>query len=245
MSRRLRLAVLLAALPLAASAGVFDDDEARKQITDLRLKTEDRFDNSARAQLDLARQIEALRAEIAKLRGQNEVLTFELEAAQKRQRDFYIDLDTRLRKIEPPPVTEAPPAQADAAAKPKLDPAAEARDYEAALTLFKQGKYKETLAALEAFMKQYGDGTMAPSAQYWLGNTHYALRDCKKAIEAQNVVVAKWPSSPKAPDALLGVATCQQELGLAASARKTLEGVVAKYPGTPAADSAKTRLKKK
>lgn len=244
--RHLRLALLLAALtPLAASAGVFDDEEARQQIFELRSKIDERFDTSAKAQLDLARQIETLRAEIAKLRGQNEVLTYELEAAQKRQRDFYVDLDSRLRTLETPPVTEAPPAESGETAAPELDAGAEARDYEAALTLFKQGKYKETLAALEAFMKQFGESGLAPSAQHWLGNTHYALHDCKKAIEAQNVVLAKWPASPKAPEALLAVAACQQELGLAASARKTLEAVVANYPATSAADSAKTRLKKK
>ena len=235
-----------ASLPLPAAAGLFDDEEARQQIVQLSKKTDERFDTAARAQLDLARQIEAINAEIAKLRGQLEVLGFAIESAQKRQQDFYIDLDTRLRGIEKRLAEAAAATQANTPpAKAASDPAQEAKDFEAALNLFKVGKYKDALAAFEAFQTAYPDSAQAPSAQFWLGNTHYALRDCKRAIEAQNQVVLKWPTSPKAPDALLAVATCQMETGAAGTARKTLEAIVANYPNTAAAETATQRLKKK
>lgn len=50
--------------------------------------------------VQLMNQVEALQAELNKLRGQLEVMTNGLENAQKRQRDMYLDLDTRLRRIE-------------------------------------------------------------------------------------------------------------------------------------------------
>ncbi len=50
--------------------------------------------------IQLMNQVESLQAEISKLRGQLEVLSNGLENAQKRQRDMYLDLDTRLRRIE-------------------------------------------------------------------------------------------------------------------------------------------------
>ena len=99
--RPVRIALLIAALGAAqAQAGMFDDEEARRQITDLRIKNEARFDQQAKAQLDLASQIQRQAEEIARLRGQIETLTYELETAKKRQQDFYLDLDTRLRKFE-------------------------------------------------------------------------------------------------------------------------------------------------
>ncbi|MGP1609434.1 MAG: tol-pal system protein YbgF, partial [Burkholderiales bacterium] len=104
---------------------------------------------------------------------------------------------------------------------------------------------KEAAAAFEAFTRTYPDGTLAPSAQYWLGNAHYALRDCKQAIEDQKTVVAKWPNHAKAPDAMINIATCQQELGDGKSAKNTLEAVLTKYPDSAAAATAKQRLKKK
>ena len=227
-------------------AGMFDDDEARRQINDLTIKTNERLDTTAKAQFDLINQIQALRDESAKLRGQVETLTYELESAKKRQQDFYIDLDGRLRKIETPPVAEAKPGEeAKAPAKPAADPSAESHDYEAALNYFKANKLKEAAAAFEAFSKNYPDSALAPSAQYWLGNAHYALRDCKKAIDAQKVVLAKWPGHAKAPDAMINIATCQQELGDAKGAKSTLEAVLIKYPDSTAAATAKQRLKKK
>jgi tol-pal system protein YbgF len=253
-ARRLRhscrfsaLALLLVTLGMQqVQAGMFDDEEARRQIHDLAIKTNERIDTTAKAQFDLINQIQALREESAKLRGQVETLTYELESAKKRQQDFYIDLDGRLRKLEPQPVAEAKPGEeVKVPGKPVADPSAEAHDYEAALNYFKTNKLKEAAAAFEAFTKNYPDSALAPSAQYWLGNAHYALHDCKKSIDAQRVVVAKWPVHAKAADAMINIATCQQELGDAKGAKSTLEAVLIKYPDSTAATTAKQRLKKK
>ena len=94
-----RLALALAALGTLASSqawALFDDDEARRQIKELRTQTGERLDTQSRAQLDLANQIESLKGEVARLRGQVESLTYELETAKKRQQDFYLDLDAEL-----------------------------------------------------------------------------------------------------------------------------------------------------
>lgn len=245
--RPVRIALLIAALgAVQAQAGVFDDDEARRQIADQRIKTEARFDQQAKAQLDLSAQIQRQAEEIARLRGQIETLSYELETAKKRQQDFYLDLDTRLRKFETPAAANAAdPATGAAAAKPAGDPAKESQEYESALNQFKAAKYKEAATGFAAFVQKYPDSSLAPNAQYWLGNAWYAQRDCKRAIEAQSVVTTKYADSPKAPDAWLAMATCQQEMGNATAARRSLESVVAKYPNAPAADAARERLKKK
>ena len=102
---------LLFTAPIAHAA-LFDDDEARRRIesTNLRLSQLERSIEDRLAALeqqvkggglaDVANQLQVLQADVAKLRGQIEVVTYELEQSQKRQRDLYVDLDTRLRKIE-------------------------------------------------------------------------------------------------------------------------------------------------
>lgn len=240
-----RLALLLAALGAGqAQAGLFDDEEARRQLADFKIKSEARFDTQAKAQLELSEQIQRQSEEMARLRGQIETLTYELENARKRQQDFYVDLDTRLRKIEQAAAGTAP-ANGGEAGKPAADPAVEGAEYEAAINLLKTSKFKDAAAAFAAFVQKYPNSALAPNAQFWLGNAWYAQQDCRKAIEAQSQVASKWPDSQKAPDSLLAIATCQQELGNAAGARRTLESLLAKYPGTTAADTAKQRLKKK
>ena len=261
LARRLRCGSVFSAIALVlalfgtqqANAGMFDDEEARRQVNDLSIKVNERIDTLSKGQIELVNQIQSLREENARLRGQVETLQYELESARKRQQDFYVDLDGRLRKMETstaptadaakPAEGETPPADS-ASKKPIADPAAEAREYEAALNLFKANKLKESANAFETFAKTHPDSTLAPNAYYWQGNAFAAQRDCKRAIEAYRVVTGKWPQNPKAPDALVGVASCQQEQGDAKSAKTTLEAVLIKYPDSSAASTAKQRLKK-
>jgi len=255
MHKRLLLAALLAAA-LPARAGLFDDTEARNQIINMRNDYNARFDKleaSARSQLELANQIEQLKAEIAKLRGQIEVLSYESEATQKRQKDFYVDLDNRLRRLETPPPPQAsaegtpeaagptPPA---APPKPAVDPAAETRDYESALNLLKAGKYREALTGFENFIKRYPSSSFQPSAHFWAGSAALQIKEVASATHYFKQVANNWPDDPKAPDALLGLSNCQQTMGDDKAARKTLETLVQKYPGSAAAKTAKQRLGK-
>jgi len=111
-----------------AHAALFDDEEARKRIdaTNQRLSAMQRqiddrlllLEQQAKSGglADLATQIQLLQGDMAKLRGQIEVVTYELEQSQKRQRDLYVDLDTRLRKMEAAAASAAESANAANAA---------------------------------------------------------------------------------------------------------------------------------
>ena len=255
--RRIGIAPLLAAAASVAAltafparAGLFDDDEARSRVDKLRgdiveqgKRMDTGFETASRGQIELANQIEALKSELAKLRGQIEVQSFDIEATQKRQKDFYVDLDTRLRNLEAAAKAEVKPAAA--AVAPAIDPAAETHDYEAALTLFKAVKYKEASAAFQDFIKNYGNSTLVPSAHYWAASTYYQLREYAKAAEMFAKVPAGWPNDSKAPDAMLGQANSQEQSGDAKGARKTFASLIEKYPTSSAAQAAKQRLKKK
>lgn len=232
---------LLLALALPVKAGVFDGDalEAVEKLRKEHASRLDRLDAAARGQLELANQLESQRAEIARLRGQVEVLSFELEQAQKRQKDFYVDLDSRMRKLETPPEK---PADAAPTEKPAADPAAEADSYQAALTQFKAGKYKEAAAAFRNLIKLYPSGTFISNDHYWGGTAHMQLKEWAKATELFSALVSKWPEDAKAPDALLALANCQQEQGDAKSAKKSMERLITAYPNSSAAETARQKL---
>ena len=251
----------LTLLALPARAALFDDEEARKRIADVnaRLATvqkqlDDRItalESQLKSQglVDLFNQVEQVKADVAKLRGQVEVLTFEVEQSQKRQKDLYVDLDTRLRKIEGgpgnPAAGDAAPGAAAAASPTPASvaaPANEQRAYDTALDQFKAGNYAGAIVNFSAFVKAYPKSSLAPSAQYWIGNAQFAQKDFKGAMATQQKLVATWPDSSKVPDALLNVATCQVELSDAAGSRRTLESLVARYPQSDAAVKARQRL---
>ena len=240
------LLAAFAALPLHANAALFDDDEARKAILELRSKVDalardinSRIDTKAdkTSTLAMLNQHDQTMQEIARLRGQIEVLGNDLATAQKRQKDFYADLDARLRKLEPRQVTIDGQEAAVGVS--------EQSSYEAALALFKSGDYKGAATALDAFVKRYPDSAYAANAQYWLGNAYYAQRDCKSAISAQQAVVKNYPDSPKAADAMLNIASCYTEMKDKANTTKTLNALIARYPDSSAAQAAKERAGKK
>jgi len=240
MKRLLPLAaILMLSSAGPAQAGLFDDAEARRQITDIRQDLEGRLETTSRGQLELANQNEQLRAEVARLRGQIELLTNEVETLKQRQRDFYVDLDTRLRQIE----SSARPHTASASAS--ADPALESAEYEAALNLLKDGKHREALTAFDAFLARYPAGNFSAGAHFWAGNAALQAKDINAATKHFETVLNKWPNENVAPDAMLGLANSQQSIGDAATSRRTLQALTERYPQSNAAQVAKQRLGKR
>ena len=252
------LAVWAALLAGAAHAALFDDDEARKQINQLKSQSDTRqksiedrlsaidaklsqLDSTGQNRVvDLAQLIESLKQDMAKLRGQIEGLTNQTDTLERRQTDLYVDLDTRLRRIE-----QTQTQLQDKMSQGERSAAAEKQAYETALNQFKLGNYQLSITSFQNFMTNFSSSELLPSAQYWIGNAYYAMRDYKSAIAAQQKVVRLWPENPKSPDALLNIASAQTELGQSKEARETLRTLVKKYPSSPASEQAKQRLSRK
>lgn len=255
---------LSAAVP--AHAGLFDDDEARRRIEALRQElAQQGRDNEARIArleesirnigvIELVRQLEQIHGEMARLRGSLEVLANENQQIQKRQRDFYLDLDSRLKRLEgggataatTPPEALASAAPAASAAPPRAptreEQAREVKAYDAASNLFRRNDFPSAIDAFRAFVKDYPASQLAANAHYWIGISYANMRDYRAALKAQEEVLAKYPQSSKAPDALLAIAAIQSEQGDSGSARNTLEDIIARFPGSEAAGKARTRL---
>lgn len=268
--------VLALVLCVPAHAALFGDDTARKGVAeqakrldelraDIRSQTDalsgrlNKIEEGVRgtqatqqSMLELVNQIELLKREMQALRGQIEVVNNGVENNAKRQRDLYVDLDTRLRRIEQggsvptgaAPPDPAPPVAATASAGTvsAASSADETRIYEAAQQQRRLGNYQGAIASFQSFLGQYPRSSLAHRAQYWIGDSYFNLRDYRNAIASQQKLIAAYPDSASAPDALLNIASSQSELGENANARKTMDTLVARYPGTEAAEKAKRRL---
>ena len=242
-------ATVFGALAFNAHA-LFDDDEARKAILDLRQKvdaqqlrnveelkkTNDDNAQLRRSILDLSNQLEVLRAEIAKMRGQDEQLAREVAEVQRRQKDITQGVDERLRKFEPSKVTVD--------GKEFIASPSEIRDFDAALATLRKGEFAPAQTSFLDFIKRYPESGYRPSALFWLGNAQYALRAYREAIINFKSVVAIAPDHLRSPEAALSIANCQVELKDNLSARKTLNDLIKVYPQSEAASVAKDRLTK-
>ena len=251
-------AAALLALALAfgmaapAHAGIFDDDEARRAILDLRQKLEqsneqarlrqsdqmaamsDQLAQLKRSLLDLNSQIELQRADNAKLRGQMEELARSVAELQRKQSDIQQGVEERIRKIEPQKVTVDDQ-------EIMVDPE-EKRMYDDALGGFRTGQFDRASNGFSALLKRFPGTGYRESALFWMGNAQYGRREYKDAIASFRSLVTASPQSPRAPEALLAIANCQAELKDVKAARKTIDELVKTYPKSEAAQAGRERL---
>ena len=73
--------------------------------------------------------------------------------------------------------------------------------------------------------------TWRANAQFWIGESYYTKGDLESAVTAYRKVLADWPDSRKAPDAMVKLGFSLSDLKRTGEARSTLEEVVRKYPG--------------
>jgi tol-pal system protein YbgF len=250
-AKRAAAVLLLAGLALPAHAQLFSDDEARRAILDVRSRVEqlqrdmlkriedlssrvERLEQTTRGQLELQNQIQAMRQEIASLRGTVEVQANELSKTQRGQRDLAADVDTRIKRLEPVVVTiDGKQASVDVS---------ERRAYDGALATFRSGDFRGAQSAFQQFQGAYPQSPYLPSVQYWIGSSQYAQKDNKGAIATLQGFVQRYPEHPRAPDALLTVGNAQVDLGDRKAAADTFRIVTEKFDGSGAAQTARERL---
>jgi tol-pal system protein YbgF len=216
--------------------------------------------------LEMSQRIDALQAEVRRLRGQVEVLENGGEAVRKQQRDLYADLSRRIEALEGggrspgaagaggygagagsgsgsgSAVGAGTGATAGSAAARGAE-SAEQR-YGRAFDALKAANYPAAISGLRDFLSSYPDHELADNAQYWLGEAYYVTRDYDNAIGAFTTVGQRWPDSSKAPDAMLKLGYAQFELKRLPAAKQTLSQVGTRYPGTEAARLAQERLRR-
>lgn len=266
MIKKSTLASLLYGLLFAVNshAALFDDKEARKKIveietvvnsqnqatqkelTDLKVRVQ-AIEAITKGQVlsDMHSQIEALKQEVARLKGELEVATHNVEATQQRQKDLYGDTDTRIRKLEELGVPAAA-AGATEAGSTTPAPSRNTQEYqllELANGLSKEFKHKDAFNAYDKFLKDYPNSALADEATYGLGYTQFALRSYKSSIVTQQKLLELYPESPKASDAMFNMANSQIQLGQVPSAKKTLRDLIAKFPNSDVIPAAQKRLK--
>lgn len=234
-----------------AHAGLFEDDEARRAILDLRQRVEQsnaviKDSNAAikgladengqlrRALLDLQGQIEALKAELSQGRGAQEQLARELSEVQMRQKDVVTGMDERLRRFEPLKVTlDGQEFMAEPSEK---------RDYDAAMETFRKGDFAAAQSALGQFVQRHRKSGYTPSALFWLGNAQYAVKDYKESMANFQQMLKSAPTHPRAPEAMLAISNVQIELKDLRGARKTMDELIKAYPASETAATARERL---
>ena len=160
---------------------------------------------------------------------------------------------TPVAPVQPPPppaptapaVTPVPAAPAPVAAAPAAQPSADAKEsYQNAQRSYANENYDEALRGFDAFLQRYSDPDLSANAQFWKAKCYLNLGRFSEAITEFQRVRTQFPGSTKVPFAMHNQAVAHSRLGQTDQAIKLLDEVVKVYPTTPAADQAKSDLKK-
>jgi len=261
--KQLYYPLLLLALLAQSGWAASTDDLAQKmgdlqksmQAQDSRLgRLESQLQNQGL--LNLLNQVEALKAEVARLRGSQEELAYQQNTADKRVKDLFADLDDRVKEVENRPVAAAAaapavrlqPAQAlstpvaSTSASGQTELEGEAKAYEAAHQLVKSGRYKDAVLAFQGFAKDYPNSSLVPNAHYWTGFSYVGMSDFESAAASYQHLIEAFPNSPKTPDAMLSLARAQVQMKNQTEAIATLDKLIERFPYSRAADNGKKLL---
>ena len=117
------------------------------------------------------------------------------------------------------------------------------KDYELGWQAMEKRDYRVAISRFKEFLKKHPKSNLADNAQYWIGESHYGLREFDQAIIEFDAVRRRYPQGDKVSAALLKQGYAFAELGEKVNARLLLQEVVEKFPETPEAAKAKMRLK--
>lgn len=251
------------ALALSACAGMGgQSEETSERLASIeeRLEQVERLVESD-SLVDLATRLDQVETQLRTLRGDVEQLQHDLEGAQERQRELYLDVDRRLRRLEvggsagaggsldlsaggdgQASSDDGPDSSASGSQNDGTTGSSPREEYEAAFELLRDGRYDAAGDAFRSFLEEHPDSRLGANARYWLGEVHYVTRAFEEAVTEFQRVIEDYPDSGKVPDAHLKLGFTFYELERWEDARGHLETVVENYPDSSVARLARTRL---
>lgn len=238
----LRLSLVAAAITASSwsHAGLFDDNEARKAILELR----DEIRNLQKDRNQLLDQATTMQGSLLNLQVQID----KLKEDHAKQLGRIEELESRTRSASSSAGTWGGEASSAGLIKLRLDGQdiqvgqQEKQLYDAALREFQNSDFASAEASFQALLGQYAESEYLPWVHYWLGNSQYAQKRYQDALANFRRVISSDSQNPKAPEAALAMANCYDALGRRPDAQRTLENLVRAFPHSEAALSAQEKL---
>ncbi|RMG49117.1 MAG: outer membrane protein assembly factor BamD [Acidobacteria bacterium] len=147
-----------------------------------------------------------------------------------------------------PQAPEAGPAAAGAAEPPAAEAPAGGSPtdlFNGAYADYSRGKFELALAGFEAALRADPSGPLADDAQYWIGETLYAMGRYREAADAFDAVITRYPEEDKLPAAHLKKGLALFEARETAAGVGELQYVIETWPDSDEARIAREYFKRK
>lgn len=226
--------------------------ESLEKEIESRREIEDAIKSVRKNQANVNADIIQLRDELQRVRGALE----EVQARALQEgagsldpetgdiRELLKDTEARIQSLEAELGTARDRPRAEkktSASAPEKPPDSETL-YSEAYGLFKEGKYGDSRDKFRKFLEMFPETEYSDNAQFWIGESFYFEGEYEKAILEYQKVIQDYSQGSRVPNSLLKQALSFEKLGDTSSARLLLQRVVSDFPGTTAAESARSKL---
>ena len=198
---------------------------------------------------DIQRQVDALKNDNTDLRQKNLKLEDDVQrltsrlndaeakyAAEKQRADSLEEASKAAMAVAQPMSETKRTESMETAVKTEIPMA----EYEEALGAFKSKKYADAAAAFQKMLDEKIPDEIADNCHYWIGESKYAAKKYKEALQEFSDVLT-FKKSEKKGDAQFMLAQCYERMGNKEKAKEAFEKVVKDYPMSANVKKAKER----
>ncbi|MEL6188184.1 MAG: tetratricopeptide repeat protein, partial [Myxococcota bacterium] len=230
-------------------------ETADGRLTKLSADVADLNGAARRNDADIGVQLEVLKGDFARVRGQVDALADRMSEVEGASAKTQEELDLRFKGLDEKAQIEAEQsAKARAAAEAVAQkrkallsrPKAALNEAESLIEKGNPSGARELVRSLEiAQRKKKGWSVYEPKAFYLIGESYFAEGEFQKAAAAYNKVRKKYPKSKTwLPGSILKLGICFEKLGLNDDARLFYRTVSSKFPKHPAGREGRRLLSK-
>jgi tol-pal system protein YbgF len=176
-----------------------------------------------------------LEYKVDSLTNENRRLAQQVDALSTENRNLTAraaELETRLNEMAATPKPEP-------VAKPSTMTAS--TDYDGALATFHQKKFSDAIQEFEGLLNGNVREDLADNCNYWIGESYYALRQYKEAVDHFKTVLG-YNKSEKKSAAQLMIGNAYLAMGDKEAAKAAYNTLVSSYPVSSLVEKAKEKL---
>jgi len=203
-------------------------------------------------------EIDALQAEVARLRGELETLRRRVDLGQQARSPVdspggnpdpgvLTGANSDVAAVPPPTTRGEAPSAGEGSV-----PAEEIRDYEEAFRRYRAADYTGAIDRFQVFLQLHPSSEYADNALFWMGESYFKISDYEQAAVAFDKVVKRFPNGNKVPDALYRQGVSLLEIGTRTKQQKTytpaacqiFRRIADEYPHSERVPEARRQLEK-
>lgn len=207
-----------------------------------------RIDSLINENRRLKQQLDAMAIENRKLTARNAELEMKISegiaAAAPPAAEQTPPPTTPAPEVYTPPATTERPAPVVRTPPPPRKPASSDdlfSRYSDAMQVYRNRDFSGAIFQFEQLLRDGIGDDLADNCHYWIGQSHYDLKQYSSAIP-QFETILRTKNSDKKPDAQLMIANCYLEMGDVPSAKAGYQKVITDYPTSPYRRKAEDRL---